>query len=492
MSKQFSLLTFLSVIFFISFKSQTNAQNNSLGVSEKIDQYVKHVIDRHELPGVALAVIKDGKVIHQQNYGKANLEHAVPVSDKSIFRVYSLTKLFVSTGIFQLIEQNKLSLDDVISDFIPNLPTAWHDVQIQHLLTHSSGLPDMAPFYEFQNLSEAEAKEKVFQQELNFAKGENYSYNQTNFWLLQLIIEKITEQSFEDFILKNQFDQASHPEQVFFSSDSRTIIMNRCTPYFCFETGELTIEHPHIGEYMHATNGMNITLNKYIAWDEKMRNNEIITAASRQKMLTNFIYKNPTRRFTFGWEQKIVNGHSSYGFTGSLVTAYRVFPKDDMSIIFLSNGLGNIFDIEDVVNHLASLVDKDITDPNNFIYETLLQASLKNNFDDFKQIYLSLKNNNAYKKIDFESQINDVGYMLLNLKKIDSAINIFQLNTEENPEVWNVYDSYAEALEMHGNIEKALRYYSKAMELNVNNQYDYNPQLKEKIKSLKEQLDAKK
>ncbi|MFK7772691.1 MAG: serine hydrolase [Saprospiraceae bacterium] len=492
MSKQFSLLSLLSVLFFISLKGQTIAQHNSLGVSEKIDQYVEHIIDRHELPGVALAIIKDGKIIHQQNYGKANLEHAVPVSDKSIFRVYSLTKLFVSTGIFQLIEQNKLSLDDVISDFIPNLPTGWHDVQIQHLLTHSSGLPDMAPFNEFKDLSEAEAKERVFQQELNFAKGEKYSYNQTNYWLLQLIIEKITQQSFEDFILENQFDKASHPKQVFFSSDSRTIIKNRSTPYFCFETGELTIEHPHIGEYMHATNGMNITLDKYIAWDKKMRNNEIITAASRERMLTNFIYKNPTRGFTFGWNQQIVNGHSSYGFTGSLVTAYRVFPKDDLSIILLSNGLGNIFNIDDVVNHLASFVDEDITDPNNFIYETLLQASLKNNFDDFKKTYLSLKNNAAYKRIDFESQINDVGYMHLNLKKIDSATNILQMNTEENPTAWNVYDSYAEALEKQGNIKKALLNYSKAKELNVTNQYDYNPQLKEKIKSLKQQLESKK
>ena len=104
----------------------------------------------------------------------------------------------------------------------------------------------------------------------------------------------------------------------------------------------------------------------------------------------------------------------------------------------------------------------------------------------------SLKNNATYKKIDFESQINDVGYMHLNLKKIDSATNIFQMNTEENPTAWNVYDSYAEALEEQGNIKKALLNYSKAKELNVNNQYDYNPQLKEKIKSLKQQLESRK
>ncbi|MFK8007425.1 MAG: serine hydrolase [Saprospiraceae bacterium] len=484
----------LFLLFFICHTSQISAQFPAVSTEKKINDYVANVMERHEIPGVGLAIIKDGKVMHQKNYGYANLEHSVPISDKSIFRVYSLTKLFVATGVFQLIEQNKLSLEDVISDYVSDLPATWNDVQIKHLLTHSSGLPDMSPFYDFSDLSEKEAKEKVFAQPLQFPKGATYRYNQTNFWLLQLIIEKITQQPFEDFILQNQFDKkvSSASRKAFFSSDSRDIIANRCTPYFCFRTGVLMIDHSYIGPYMHSSNGMNITLNEYIAWDEKMRNNEIISSESHQAMLSKFMYKNDDKKFTYGWKEQDVNGRTSYGFTGSLVTAYRIFPKENLSIIFLSNGLGNIFDIEDIVNYLAGLVSEELIIPESQMFETLLQASLKNNINGFKEVYLDLKKDKAYQKIDFESQINSVGYMHLNLKKVDTAIRIFKLNIQEFPTQWNVYDSYAEALESNGNIKEALANYSKALKLNVNNQYDYNDGLTKKIKYLKEQLEAEK
>jgi len=130
MTKRIILFFFLlPILFFSFFVNPINAQIKTTNVEENIDEYVQHIISRHQLPGVALAIIKDGKVIHQKNYGKANLEHNVPMSDQSIFRVYSLTKLFVATGVFQLVEENKLSLDDSISDFVPNLPDAWSKVQ---------------------------------------------------------------------------------------------------------------------------------------------------------------------------------------------------------------------------------------------------------------------------------------------------------------------------------------------------------------------------
>jgi len=346
----------------------------------------------------------------------------------------------------------------------------------------------MAPYYDFENLTELEAKEKVFQQKIQFPLGSKYGYNQTNFWLLQLIIEKVSNQSFEDFILKNQFDLVPNEKSVFFSSDSRDVISNRTTPYFYFRDGTFDIEHPHIGDYMHAANGLNITLNEFIEWDKKMKNNEIISANTRQKMLTNFQYLNSDKKFTYGWDERNVNGHISYGFSGSLVTAYRIFPKDDLSIIFLSNGLGSYFNIENIVNHIASFVDDDIVDLNNYMFESLLQASLKNDFNSFKNNYLDLKRNEKSEGIDFESQLNSVGYMHLNLKKVDLAIQIFELNVNEFPNSWNVYDSYAEALEAKGAKKNAFDNYSKALELNIENQYDYNSKLKEKIKLLKEQL----
>lgn len=476
-------LYLLTLVSFVSCNNGLTHDKQHILSRDSIDQYIEHIRSRHGIPGVALTIIKDGELIHKNNYGKANIEHNVSISDSSIFRVYSLTKLPVAIGVFQLIEQGKLSLNDSIGAHISGLPNNWNDIQIRHLLTHSSGLPDMVPFTEFRNLSEEEAKVKVFKQAIKFATGEKYNYNQTNFWLLQQIIEKISDQSFEHFILSNQFIMSE--KDNFFSSDSRNIVQNRATPYFYFTTGKLQIDHPFGGEYFHAANGLNISMKKFIEWSTKFENDELISPVSKSKMWETFEYGRSDKIFTNGWDKRIVNKHESFGFSGSLVTAYRIFPKENLSIIFLANGLESYFNIENIVNHIASLVDSDITDTNNLIFELLLQGSLKKNNDDFKMYFKNLKNNNKYDQTNFEEQLNYVGYMLLNLKKNDKAIEIFELNSLEFPESWNVYDSLGETYEKNNNYILALKNYQKVLELNIENQYGHNIQLQEYIRRVK-------
>lgn len=326
-------------------------------VNKEVDQYANHVMTEYGIPGLALAIIKGDQVLHRKNYGFANLEHQVPVSDASIFRVYSLTKPIISVGVFQLIEDGKLNLDDKISKYVPSLPSEWMNIQIKHLLTHSSGLPDMSSIPGFQDLTEAEAKTKVFAQKTKFKPGEKYDYNQTNFWLLKKVIETVSNTSLEDHIIPNQFTNA--PDTAFFSVDSRDIIMNRVTAYFPFTKGTITIDHPYAQEdYAYAMNGLNITLDAFIEWDKRSRADQFLSPETKQKMWTPFPYTNSDKVFTYSWDKRMVNQKPSYGFSGSLVTAYRTFPESDMSIIFLANGMSSFFNIEDVVNNLAEIIEK--------------------------------------------------------------------------------------------------------------------------------------
>ena len=321
-------------------------------LSNELDAYVDEVMTAYGMPGVDFAVIKDGEVIHKKNYGLANLEHQVPVSENSIFRVYSLTKLMVISGLFQLVEQGKLSLEDKVTDYVDDLPATWHHLQIKHLITHSSGLPDMAPIPVFQDLSEDEAKARVFAEPLRAEAGNVYDYNQTNFWLLKEIIERVTTMPMDQFLLENQFSTA--PDTAFFSVDSRDIIRNRVTAYFPFAKGYTTIEHPYLqGDYAYAMNGLNITLDAFLHWSQQLRGDAIMKPATRAKMWEAFPYAASDKLFTYGWDMRPVQGHNSYGFSGSLVTAYRVFPDDDLSIIFLANGMRDFFNIEDIMNTIA-------------------------------------------------------------------------------------------------------------------------------------------
>lgn len=450
---------------------------------DMIDSYINHLLQRQGIPGAAIAIVKDNEIIHRKNYGLSNIEHQVPITDKSIFRVYSLTKPIISVGIFQLIENGQVSLDDLVSKYISDLPESWNYIQVKHLLSHSSGLPDMAPIPEFMDLSEEESKKKVFSQELRFKAGERYNYNQTGFWILQKIIESVTGEAMSSFILKNQFNSNKN---VFFSSDSRDVILNRATPYFSFSKGTLMLDHPYLqGDYAHALNGLNITMDEFIKWDKHFSEDEFLDLSTKELMWQNFPYTKSDKTFAYGWDKVNVNGNISYGFSGSMCTAYRVFPNKNLSIIFLSNGLDKWYNIGNIMNHIASLVDEDILDINNLAFESLLRASFENDRDNFTLEYHKIKKYPRLMKNDFENHLNDVGYFcLLSLGDNEKAIEIFELNTRLFPNSWNVYDSLADAYERNANNEKAILNYQKALDLNVDQEYKANTL--SKIKNLQD------
>ncbi|MET3020171.1 serine hydrolase domain-containing protein [Flavobacterium hydatis] len=453
---------FVSVTTILSFTICTAQKNSKPIVNIQLDKYISQVQEKSSIPGISVAVIKGGKIIHRNNYGKANIENNVSVSDKSIFRLYSLTKPIIATGVFQLIEQGRLSLEDSVSAYIHDLPSSWNSVQIKNLLTQSSGLPDIVAY---EKQKESVAKEKVFADSIHFKKGEKFEYNQTNFWLLQKVIEKVTKQDIETFIKENQFNDKESGKSVFFSTDSRDIILNRVTPYFYYATGKMQLDLPNNGSYLNSCNGINITMDVFIAWDKKFSSNKLINDASKKKMWETFSYTQSNTKFTFGWEEQILNGHPSYGFSGGRITAYRNFPKDNLSIIFLANGLGGDFNVDAVVNQIAYLVDNDIIDYNVLAYESLLKIA-QNNIADIKKTFTTLKKNPNYLNVNLEEYINAIGYILLNQdKKTSDAIIVFSLNAEEFPKSSNAFDSLAEAYEANKEFEKASLNYKKSKEL---------------------------
>jgi CubicO group peptidase (beta-lactamase class C family) len=465
--KKYFIYIFICFSILInSCKKKTFLGNENL--ENKIEEHMNKVLQEKGIPGAALAIVKNDSLIFKKNFGKANLEHNVSISDSSIFRVYSLTKPIISVAIFQLIEQNKLSLDDELSKYFDEIPTSWQSVKIVNLLTHSSGLPDIIDFSNTETIEEKEAEENVFKAANEFEKGEIYKYNQTNFWLLHKIIEKITGETLQDFVAKHQFE--GERKNVFFSSDSKEIIKNRVTPYFPFTTGKMRIEHATVlGSYMYAANGLNITLNEFIKWDKRLRENKLIKKATKKQMWQTFKYKKSERIFTNGWGKTILNKHNSFGFTGSLVTAYRIFPDDDLSIILLSNGLSNIYNIDEVVDELANFFDKDIYDVEEKLIKDLYTIMSVQNFEAFFKEYQICKKEKEFKNINLKDVLNDVGYLLLRNDEIDKSLAVFNLNIQENPTSANIFDSLAEAYFVKKEYNLSSEYYRKAIALGGTN-----------------------
>ena len=122
--------------------SPTKEPKCSLPRPDEVDAYIRTEMGKRKIPGVALAIVKDGRVINRQVYGKASIELNVPVKPTTVFLLASVTKVFTSAAILSLVEEGRLSLDDSITKLLPDLPRLWAPVTVRHCLSHTSGLPD--------------------------------------------------------------------------------------------------------------------------------------------------------------------------------------------------------------------------------------------------------------------------------------------------------------------------------------------------------------
>lgn len=379
MKQTFLILLFLnlSIFGFCQKAEQTKS----------IDNYLTEAMKTYDIPGLAVGVVKNDKIIFQKYSGRENLESDKKVDSNSLFRVYSTTKLITNVAVFQLIEKGKLSLEDKISKYVDNLPKEWQDVKIKNLLSHSSGIPDFERNNLPTNLSNTEVFERLSKEKMEFETGNQYSYNQTNYLLLAMTIEKITGQKFEDYVLKNQFSDANN--KIIFNSDSFEKIPNRIQFYRYNDSLKQYKKSTHVGGLRaHPANGLAISLPDFLQWSIHLDKNQFLKDETKKLMWKPFDYTNKQDVFAHGWEITKTGNIMSYGFSGGNVSAYSIFPENDLSIIFMSNGYKyNAFPpLYAIVNHIAGLIDKQLANP-YWSREESVTSEIINKSDVKKEIY---------------------------------------------------------------------------------------------------------
>ncbi|RBW57125.1 serine hydrolase [Tenacibaculum sp. E3R01] len=449
----------LSIFLNISCQNTIQEKKNL-----KIDSFIKEQIKVHEIPGLALAVIKNGELMYEGYFGKANLKNNSKVDKHTIFPLYSITKLTVSTALYQLVEQGKLSLEDTISQYIDDLPNQWKSIEIIHLLTHSSGLPDFT--FQDRKLTDKELKTKLFNEKISFQKGNQYKYNQTNYWLIAQIIEKITKQTVAEFVLKNQFPE--NKGEVLFSSNFKDSIPNRAKRYYYVnEINRYRNVSTNFQERSHAANGLNATLKEFIKWNKNLDDNNLLKKETKLNMWKPFNYANNTDKFLHGWKIYTSNNTTSYGFTGGLQTGYRKFIANDLTIILLTNG-NKYFPIHNkIINSIAGIVDTSLFDKKLVAEQKLTSLLLDKELDKAISEYYILKNKNP--NISFQEILNTFGYFFLNKNKVKKAIKIFEINVNDYPKSANAYDSLAEAYFINNQFEISKKNYEQSLKLNSKN-----------------------
>ena len=438
-----------------------NIDNSLTSLNEEINTYITEIITRHEIPGAAVGVIQNGKVIFENYYGLSSIEYNVPVSEKTLFKIHSISKIFVVTGIFQLIEKNKMSLGDNLAKFFDDLPKEWNNIKVKHLLTHSSGLPDIAQYY---MLPEQQAKDNIFEGEIEFTPEEKYSYNQTNFWLLNKIIEKVSNEKFENFIIENQFN--THEDNVLFCN-FLDIVPNVAREYLPNADGDLKVNDFLPPSYLYGAGGLGLTLNEFIKWNDDLDKNILLSDKSKSQMWSQFEYKADDKLYGIGWEIYPVKESVSYGFAGGYVTHYIKYPDSNIAIIWLSSGYKFSYETKGIVDYIAGLADNRLFNDRLKVGELVCAPFYKGDIKLAISNYEKIKK--EYPTIAYHTVLNKLGYSLLKRKSIKDAIEVFQLNLKENPKSANYYDSLGEGYFVAGEYELSKQNYLKVIELDSGN-----------------------
>ena len=217
-----------------------------LAADEKTDKVDKVFAqwDTTTSPGCSLAVVKDGQVIYKRGYGMARLEDDIVMTPDKIFDIGSVSKQFTATCIAMLAREGKLSLDDDVRKYFPDLPQYERPITVRHLIHHTSGLRDyngLLVLAGFRSESDCpnvdEALQLVYRQKsLNYPTGEEYSYTNTGYFLLGQIVEKVSGQTLNQFAQERIFKPLGMTHTIY-QDDHRQIIKNRATGYEQAEKG---------------------------------------------------------------------------------------------------------------------------------------------------------------------------------------------------------------------------------------------------------------
>lgn len=236
----------LTLILTISLSLSTNAKAQSQS-PESITARVDKVFaqwDKPDSPGCALAVIKDGNIIYKRGYGMADLDHDVPITPSTPFHVASVSKQFTATAIALLAREGKLSLDDDIRKYIPEIPDLGYKITIRHLVHHTSGLRDqwsllvMAGWRLSQDVvKDEDVLDLVSRQKaLNFKPGDQHLYSNTGYTLMSLIVKRVSGKSLREFTEERIFKPLGMTK-TFFRDDHLMIVKNQAYGY---EPGGMT------------------------------------------------------------------------------------------------------------------------------------------------------------------------------------------------------------------------------------------------------------
>jgi CubicO group peptidase (beta-lactamase class C family) len=306
------------------------------------------------IPGLSLAVVRDGRMVRLHGYGLANIELNARVTSETVFEIGSITKQFTATAIMMLVEEGRIDLDEKISKYLAGIPEAWDGVTIRHLLTHSSGIQN---YLLVPGLFEATARSGQTHDEiarlffarlqvLDFPPGQTWAYSNTGYLLLGNVIEKVSGKSYWEFLDERIFKPLEMRTSR--STEPAALISGRAAGYEW--TGKSFKNRAALTENAYGAGSIVSTAADMAKWDAALYGEKLLKIPSLIQMWT------PAKaaggalapfNYGFGWFVDTYHGHRVVAHTGGtpgFSSAIYRFVDDKLTVIILTNHADRVID----------------------------------------------------------------------------------------------------------------------------------------------------
>jgi D-alanyl-D-alanine carboxypeptidase len=304
---------------------------------DSVDGLVAAEMARMHIPGLALAVLHGGKVIKTRGYGLADLEHQVPVTPQTVFKIGSVSKHLIAAGIMLLAQDGRLAVDDPVAKYFANAPDSWRGITLRHFLTHTSGVLREGPAFDPLKVQpDSVVIASAFARPLEFPTGSKYQYCNVCYFTLADVIARVSGKPWEVFLDERVFRPVGMTATR--TTTTTELVPNRARGYRWRDTGY--VNAPELLA-LRPSGAFLSTVLDLAKWDAALYADRVLTKASREAMLTPVrLNGGGSYGYGFGWALDSLDGHWRVHHGGSL-PGFRAmmarFPKDSLTVIVLAN-----------------------------------------------------------------------------------------------------------------------------------------------------------
>jgi CubicO group peptidase (beta-lactamase class C family) len=312
-----------------------------------VDRYVREEMRDQKIPGISLAILRDGKAVYVKSYGVATLEQPVPVRPDTRFQIGSIGKQFTAAAVMLLAREHRLELDDPLAKYLPEIPPGWHGVTLRHMLAHQSGIPQLTPpdrdlLDLHHDYTDEEYVRLAASLPLDFEPGTDASYSDTAYVLLGIVIERVTGRFYGDLLGERIF-QPLEMRRTRIVSDS-DIIPGRAAGYERTASGALR-NQAWVAPALNRTadGSLYSTVLDLARWDEALSSGRILTREELGRMWSIDPLQggeSPLLHYGYGWEINRLRGHRVIEYDGNwqgFQAALARYEDRRLTVIVLTN-----------------------------------------------------------------------------------------------------------------------------------------------------------